>query len=96
MSEKRDAYVKKLKAKMDEWNAEIDKLEAKASQASADSQIKYQQQIEQLKEQRAEAERRMDELSRASGGAWEDLKAGVDGAWQALGEAIQSASSRFK
>ena len=30
MTEKRDAYVQKLKAKMAEWNAEIDKLHAKA------------------------------------------------------------------
>ena len=41
MTEKRDAYVQKLKAKMDEWNAEIDKLAAKADQADAETKIKY-------------------------------------------------------
>ena len=30
MSETKDAYVQKLKAKIDEWNADIDTLTAKA------------------------------------------------------------------
>jgi len=29
MNEKGDAYVQKLKAQLDEWNADINKLEAK-------------------------------------------------------------------
>ncbi len=29
----KDAYVQKLHAKLDEWNAEIDKLKAKADKA---------------------------------------------------------------
>ena len=30
MGANRDAYVNKLRAKLDEWNADIDKLEAQA------------------------------------------------------------------
>ena len=37
MNEKRDDYVEKLKAKLDEWNGEIDKLEAKADQAVSEA-----------------------------------------------------------
>ncbi|MFO8090271.1 MAG: hypothetical protein R6U13_10575 [Desulfatiglandaceae bacterium] len=37
---KRDAYVQQMKARMDEWNAEIDKLKAKADQAKAGSWFK--------------------------------------------------------
>ena len=37
MGEKREAYIQKLKAKMDEWNAEIDILSAKAEQAKGES-----------------------------------------------------------
>jgi hypothetical protein len=95
MSEKRDAYVEKLKAKLDEWNAEIDKLQAKADQASAEAEIEMQKNIEELKAQRAEARQKLDDLSRSGSGAWEDLKAGVDKAWHALGESIKSARSRF-
>jgi hypothetical protein len=32
MNEKRDAFVQKLKAQLDEWNADINELETKADQ----------------------------------------------------------------
>jgi chromosome segregation ATPase len=96
MSEKRDAYVQKLKARMDEWNAEIDKIEAKADQAEAESRIEYQKQLENLRARRKEVEDKMAELQQAGDGAWEDLKAGIESARDALGNALKSAASRFK
>ncbi len=33
MGEQRDAYVEKFKVKLDEWNSEIDALQAKAEKA---------------------------------------------------------------
>jgi len=35
--EKRDEYVEKMKAQLDQWNAEIVKWEARASQAQAEA-----------------------------------------------------------
>ena len=49
MSDTRDAYVEKMKAKLDEWNADIAKLEAQAKQKEADARVSYQDQIETLK-----------------------------------------------
>jgi hypothetical protein len=40
MSAKRDAYVAKMKAQLDNLNASIDQLEAKANAAAADVQAK--------------------------------------------------------
>jgi hypothetical protein len=45
----RDAYVRKLKAKLDEWNAEIDKLQAKAELAEAEAKIEYEKQLADLR-----------------------------------------------
>jgi peptidoglycan hydrolase CwlO-like protein len=53
----KDAYVQKLHAKLDEWNAEIDKLKAKADKAEADSRVEYQKQIENLKQKREKAQK---------------------------------------
>jgi hypothetical protein len=36
------------------------------------------------------------ELSHSGAEAWEDLKAGVDLAWEAMNEAIKSATSRLR
>jgi uncharacterized coiled-coil DUF342 family protein len=94
--ENKEAYIQKLHAKIDEWNADIDKLKAKADQVEADSKIEYQKQMQALKSKRDEVEKKVSEISRSGENAWEDLKAGVDLAWEAMSEAIKSATSRFK
>lgn len=94
--ENKEAYIQKLHAKIDEWNADIDKLKAKADQVEADSKIEYQKQMQALKSKRDEIEKKVSEISRSGENAWEDLKAGVDLAWEAMSEAIKSATSRFK
>ena len=93
---KKDAYIQKLHAKIDEWNADIDKLNAKASQVEADSKIEYQKQIEVLKQKRSDIENKLSEISRSGEEAWNDLKAGIDLAWEAMNEAVKSATSRFR
>ena len=93
---KKDQYVQKLHSKLDEWSAEIDKMKAEADKAGAESRIEYQNQIKNLQQKRQEAEKKVDELRSAGGGAWEDLKAGVQLSWEAMEEAVKSARSKFK
>lgn len=93
---KRDAYIQKLHAKIDEWNADIDKLMAKAQQVEADSRIEYQQQIDALKQQRRKVENLLADLKRSGEGAWDDLKTGLDLAFESMNEAVRSAMTRFK
>ena len=92
----KEAYIRKLHAKIDEWNADIDKLTAKASQVEAESRIEYQKQIEAIKSKRDDIEKKAAEISHSGGEAIGDLKAGIDLAWEAMNEAIKSAASRFK
>lgn len=95
MSETRNTYVEKIKAKLDEWNADIAKLEAKARQQEADTQIKLMERIETLKKKRKSTEDDLDKLRQAGDNAWQDLKTGVENAAASLGDAIKSAKSRF-
>jgi uncharacterized coiled-coil DUF342 family protein len=92
----KDAYVQKLHAKLDEWNAEIDKLKAKADKAEADSRAEYQKQIETLQQKRKDAETKIREVAAAGEGALEELKSGVQGAWDSMEEALKLARSKFK
>jgi uncharacterized coiled-coil DUF342 family protein len=92
----KDAYVQKLHATLDEWNAEIDTLKTKADKAEADSRVEYQKQIDNLRDKRAQAEQKLNEVREAGAGAWEDLKAGAQGAWDSMEEALKSARSKFK
>ncbi|HXE98689.1 MAG TPA: coiled coil domain-containing protein [Dongiaceae bacterium] len=92
----RDEYVRKMQAKLEEWNAEIDTLTAKADEVKSDVKNEYNEQIESLKAKQAAARQKIEVLQHAGESAWEDLKSGIDLAWTAMGEAIDSARSRFR
>ncbi|MFO8048848.1 MAG: coiled coil domain-containing protein [Desulfosudaceae bacterium] len=92
----KEAYEKKLKAQLEQWDAEIDKLQAKAKQADADAQLEYHKRIEELQALRDKANQKLTELKNASENAWEDLKVGAELARDSLASAIKSATSRFK
>lgn len=96
MTEKRDAYVQKLKAKMDEWNTEIDKLAAKADQADAEAKIEYHKQLEDLRAKHKDLEDKIAELQQAGESAWEDLKQGLENSWGILKTSFSKAKSEFE
>jgi uncharacterized coiled-coil DUF342 family protein len=92
----KEAYEKKLQAKLNEWSAEIDKLKAKADGEKAEVQLEYYKKIEELRSMQEAAANKLTELKDAGDDAWEDLKAGIDSAWDSLSSALKSAASRFK
>lgn len=89
-------FERKAKHQLDEMKDEIDKLKKKAEQAGAGAQAEIEKQLIILKSKQQEAKQKLGELQQRSGDAWDDLKIGVDIAWQDLKEAIGSASERFK
>lgn len=89
------AYEQKLQAQLDEFGAEISKLQAKADQASADARLEYHKQIEELHTMQREAGNKLAQLKESGDDAWEDLKAGIDRAWTSLGSSVKSAAARF-
>ena len=89
------AYEKKVQAQLDEWNAEIKKLKAKADRAEAEAQIAYYQQIDELQDLQNNAANKLIELKKAGDNAWHDLKTGVEVAKTSLEDAVKSAASRF-
>jgi hypothetical protein len=56
---KKDDYVAKLKAQLDEWNAEVGKWEAKAKGAQADARVEYEKQLDAFRRQRDQAMEQM-------------------------------------
>jgi predicted nucleic acid-binding Zn-ribbon protein len=96
MSKERDAYVEKFKAQLDQLNAKIDAIEAKANEAKADARIKHEKELDQLRARRDAARSRLDELRTASGDAWHDLKGGFERSWDAFSDAVKHAVERFE
>ncbi|WP_022949679.1 sll1863 family stress response protein [Methylohalobius crimeensis] len=92
----RDAYVQKMKAKLDEWNAELDKLSAQAEAAEADAKLEYQDQIDELEKLRNQARQKLGEVESASDDAWADVRQGAEAALNEMNNAFSNALKRFK
>ena len=92
----KDEYTRKMHSRLDQWSAEIDELSAKADQAEAHVRAEYHKQVEALRSKKDEARQHLIDLEHAGDSAWEDLKSGIEAAWDSLGEAVNSAKSRFK
>ena len=94
MSEK-SAYRQKLEARLDQWQAEIDKLQAKAVEAGADARVEYEDQVDSLRKQQDAAREKLKEFDEASGEAWKDLKQGIEKAWDDLSASVKKATDKF-
>lgn len=92
----RDEYLDKFKIKLDEWNAEIEKLENRAQEAQADAKINYDKQLASLREMRDEAQQKFAEMQNASNEAWDAMVRGTEEAWQTWMGAFHEARSKFK
>lgn len=92
----REEYVQKMKAQLDQWNAEVAKWEQKTQAAQAEMKAEYEKQLETLRSRRDEATYQMHQVSVASTEAWMDMVKGADAAWKAMGEAFIKARSHFE
>ena len=91
----KDEYVQFLHRKLDEWNADIDRLRLKADIIEIEKRADLQNQIDMLQSKRRDVEERLNDLSNAGTEAWKDMKSGFDLAWEATSNAFQSAVLRF-
>lgn len=89
------AYRQKIEASMEEWNAEIDKFEARADRAGADMQLQYYEELKKLRALQEEARSKLGELEDAGDDAWEGFKNDVDNAIDAIERAVNTASTRL-
>ena len=92
---KREIFVEKLKAQLDEWNAEVDRLESKTEVIDAHYRAQYRAVIQEIKGKAQQIERKLTVIRNSSTDAWEDLKAGVEGAWKDFEASLKQAKERF-
>lgn len=94
MSDK-NAYEQKFDAQLKIWQAEIDKLRAKADKAGADARLQYDKQVDELVEQQKKGKEKLRELQNANEQAWSDMRHGMVRAWDDMGKAWKDAMSRY-
>jgi len=94
--EKKDeavAHAKRLAADLD---ARIKELEAQTSKQTGEAKAKAQAQLKDLRAKRAEASRKLADLSRASKASWDRAKEGFANAYRDLATAYDQAAAEFK
>jgi len=96
MKEKRKAYEKKLDAQLEEWNAQIAVLKARADKGKAEAKIEYYKTIEVLKHKQNKARTMLDELKNAGDETWDDLKTKAEKSWTQIKAAFHEATSKHK
>ncbi len=96
MTDKRKAYEERLEAQLQEWNAQIALLKAKAEKTKADAKIEYYSRLEVLQHNRDTAKVKLRELKAAGDEVWEELKIGAEKAWAEVKTAFHEASSKLK
>ncbi len=92
----KELYQQKMRARLDEWNAEVDKLKAKSSGASADVQLDVNRQIKLLERNIDEGKAKLAEITAAGEDAWESIKEGVESAWDALKSGVTDTAAKLK
>ena len=88
----RDEYVQKLKAQIDQWNAQM----AQWEHASEDVKNKYLQQLDEARVRRDEALVEMKRLQNASAEAWTQVLQGAETAFAAMQGAFEKARKGFE
>jgi len=89
--DEKELYQQKMQSQLDEWNAQVAKLKAQASGASADAQLKLNQQVESLQPYIDQAKGQLAALGDATEDNWEAGKKSLESAWGSLKTKISDA-----
>ena len=93
---KRDEYIAKMKIQLDELDAKIDKLEAKAKEAKEDARTKYKEEIAKLRQQSRLAQGKLEELKASGEEKWDAMVAEMERIRDAIAHSYNYFKSQLK
>ncbi|MGQ0506515.1 MAG: hypothetical protein ACT4TC_14475 [Myxococcaceae bacterium] len=94
VGEQKDAFESRMKARLDQLNAEIAQLKEKAKNGTDDVKRKAQAEVDALEPKKRAVENKLSELKSSGAGAWQKLKAGIEGAVDELERGIEHARKK--
>ncbi len=93
---RREQFIETLKERLDDLNSEMDKLEKKAAEASGKAEERYEEQLADVREKRAEMQNKLKELRAASEAQFDRLKLEAEHAWKAFQNSVNYFRSHFQ
>jgi hypothetical protein len=94
--EQMEAYLRDAGSRIDALGERIERLGESAEASAAHAKAEVRAAISELREKRTAAQLKLEELRMATGGAWGDLRAGMEAALQELENACAAAAARFQ
>jgi len=91
----RDEYVKKMKAQLDEWNVEIDKLEVALSKAGDKTRKDLQPYMTKARDAREIFVAKLSEIKNSSEASWDTSKAEVEHVWKTFKQSVKYFKSQL-
>jgi len=85
----KDDYQKKTENRLKKIRTHITTLEKRVDKAEADIEIRYDQKMDQIRGQYAQAKSKLEELRTSNQADWLELRKGVDRAVKTLSEAVE-------
>ena len=85
-----------VKTVINNLTVQIDDMQQKAAQVNDDARDEYNRHIKSLKEQKHQAEKRLAALEASNSGAVEDIRSGIQHAWNEVKETVTDAVERLR
>lgn len=93
---KRDEVIQKMKAQLDEVNAQLDKMENQAKSGQQQLGQKYDEQVAHLRSSSRDAKKKLDEMKAAGDNKWKEVAAEAEKVQKALVHSFNYFRSQLK
>jgi uncharacterized coiled-coil DUF342 family protein len=93
---KKDEYCTTMESQIKKWDTEVDSLNAKGKQLSAEARVRYDTQVKAMRANRDLAFSKLQEMRTANESAWQHMQSGMDAAWASMKNGLDKAASQFK
>jgi len=95
-TDKRKQYISSMKAKLDDLDQQIDKLEHRGEEVETSIKQEFNEQLDELRQRRAQASDKLNEIRNASEQEWQKLQDQLEHTWDAAKHSFNYFLSHFK
>ena len=90
-----DNFVATAKAQLDNWNAEIKKMQASMQKMQEDGADQMKSHLAAMEEQRAAAQAKLEKLGKSNVSAMQDMQSAFQDAWKSIEKGMEDARKKM-
>ena len=93
--DQKKSYEEKIRAQLDEWRDDIDRLKERAMHAGAETKLKYQENIDRLELRMKEGRSKLKDLAESGDDAWDSIREGAESIWETMKVTFKEVKEKF-